>query len=125
MEDKKYHPSKSYAGADFLDDDEEQAAYAFSAPDHGPYPGHKIGRWAKLKDRYLTDVDWTFGVDKLLGRKSKFEGVPRDITLNDPEANRMQGFESNLVSTGKYGPVTFLPKFLFCERRLAVSSGRD
>lgn len=111
----KYHPSKGYSGGDdFLDDDEGPSAYAFSAPQDGPYARPRRSRWTKIREDYLTDVDWTFGVNKLLGRRSKFDGVPRDIALNDPEANRVKGFESNSVSTGKYGPITFLPKFLFC-----------
>jgi phospholipid-transporting ATPase len=119
-EDKQYHPSKGYGGggADFLDDDEEPSPYAFSASHDGPYSGRQRGRWARIKEDYLTDVDWTFGVNKLLGRRSKFDGMPRDIALNDPEANKVKGFESNAVSTGKYGPITFLPKFLFCKRLL-------
>ena len=112
---KQYHASKDYGGADFLDDYEGPSAYAFSAPASGPYAQPKRGRWTKIKEDYLMDVDWTFGVNTLLGRRSKFDGIPRDIALNDPEANRVKGFEKNSVSTGKYGPMTFLPKFLYCE----------
>lgn len=54
-------------------------------------------------------------MNRLLGRKSKFDGIPREIALNDPAANQVKGFESNSVSTGKYGPITFIPKFLYCE----------
>ena len=115
-DDKQYRPSKGYAGgADFLDDDEGPSAYSFSAPQDGPYSQTRRSRWSRIKEDYLTDVDWTFGVNKLLGRKSRFDGAPRDIALNDAEANRVKGFESNAVSTGKYGPITFLPKFLFCK----------
>lgn len=114
-DDKRYHPSKDYGGADFLDDDEGPTAYAFSAPASGPYAQSKRGRWARVKEDYLSDIDWTFGVNRLLGRKCKFDGIPRDIALNDPEANKVKGFEKNSVSTGKYGPITFLPKFLFCK----------
>ena len=127
-DDKAYPASKGYGGggADFLDDDEGPSAYAFSAPAAGPYSGRpKRSRWARIKEDHLTDVDWTFGVNRLLGRKSKFDGIPRDITLNDPEANRVKGFESNSVSTGKYGPITFLPKFLFCESILLRWSSTD
>lgn len=113
-DDKQYHPSKGYgAGTDFLDDDEGPSAYSFSAPAQGPYARSRRGRWSRIKEDYLTDVDWTFGVNRLLRRKSKFDGVPREINLNDPEGNRVKGFESNAVATGKYGPITFLPKFLF------------
>lgn len=112
---KQYHPSKGYGGgADFMDDEEGPSAYAFSAPENGPYARGKRSRWTRIREDYLTDVDWTLGINKLLGRRSKFDGVPRDIALNDPEANRVKGFEGNAVSTGKYGPITFLPKFLFC-----------
>ena len=60
-------------------------------------------------------MDWTFGVNALLRRKSKFDGVPREISLNDPEGNRVKGYESNAVATGKYGTLTFLPRFLLGE----------
>jgi phospholipid-transporting ATPase len=111
--DDKYHPSKGYAHDPF-EDDEGPSAYAFSAPAAGPYAPRR-SRWARFKEDHLTDVDWTFGVNALLGRKSKFEGVPREVALNDPEANRVKGYESNTVATGKYGPITFIPKFLFAE----------
>jgi len=117
--DKQYHPSKDYAAGGLLDED-EPSAYAFSAPSSGPYSRPRRGRWATIKDDYLADVDWTFGVNRLLGRKSKFDGVPRDIALNDPEANKVKGFENNSVSTGKYGPITFLPKFLLCKCTYAL-----
>ena len=128
-DDKQYHPSssKDYAGgSDPFDDDEGVAAYSFAAPESGPYARQKRGRWATLKEDHLTDVDWTFGVDALLRRKSKFDGVPREIALNDPEGNRVKGYEKNAVATGKYGPITFLPKFLFCkllkrERRVRLT----
>lgn len=115
-DDNKYHPSasKGYAaGGDPFDDDEGPSAYSFSAPGAGPYARPRRGRWARIKEDYLTDVDWTFGLDSLLRRKSKFDGIPREISLNDPEGNRVKGYESNAVATGKYGPITFLPKFLF------------
>ena len=102
-------------GGDPFDDDEGPSAYSFSAPQAGPYARAKRGRWATFKENHLTDVDWTFGVNSLLGRKSKFDGVPREISLNDPAGNKVKGFENNSVSTGKYGPITFLPKFLFCK----------
>lgn len=99
-----------------FDDDEGPAAYSFSGPGELPYAKrYKRGRWQRFKDDYLTDVDWTFGVNAMLGRKSKFEGIPREILLNDPAGNRVKGFEKNMVRTGKYGPLTFLPKFLFSE----------
>ncbi|KAK8864519.1 hypothetical protein IAR55_001769 [Kwoniella newhampshirensis] len=117
-DDTKYHPSssKSYAaGGDPFDDEEGPSAYSFSAPGSGPYAQSRRGRWQRFRDNHLTDVDWTFGVNALLGRRSKFDGVPREISLNDPEGNRVKGFEGNAVTTGKYGPITFLPKFLFAE----------
>ena len=114
-------------GGDPFDDDEVPSAYSFSAPQAGPYSRAKRGRWATFKENHLTDVDWTFGVNSLLGRKSKFDGVPREISLNDPAGNKVKGFENNSVSTGKYGPITFLPKFLFCKplSRLPVVSRAD
>ena len=103
-------------GGDPFDEDEGPAAYSFSAPQSGPYHARpKRGKWATFREDHLTDIDWTFGVNRLLGRRSKFDGVPREITLNDPEGNKVRGFEKNMVSTGKYGPITFLPKFLFCK----------
>jgi phospholipid-transporting ATPase len=114
-DDKQYHPSGAKGYGDPFEDDEGPSAYAFSAPAAGPYARRRRGRWARFKESYLTDVDWTFGVNALLGRKSKFEGVPREVALNDPESNRVKGYESNAVATGKYGPITFLPKFLFAE----------
>jgi phospholipid-transporting ATPase len=97
-------------------DDEAAAAYTFSAPTDGPYAVRKRrGRWQRFKEDHLTDIDWSFGVDKLLRRKNKFDGIPREVLLNDPEGNRVKGYEKNSVSTGKYGPLTFLPKFLFSE----------
>jgi phospholipid-transporting ATPase len=105
---------KPYGGDPFEDED-GPSAYDFSAPPVGPYSRAKRGRWATFKENHFTDVDWTFGVNSLLGRKSKFDGVPREISLNDPAGNKVKGFENNSVSTGKYGPITFLPKFLFCE----------
>jgi phospholipid-transporting ATPase len=107
---------KGYSGGgDPFEDEEGPSAYSFSAPQAGPYSRSRKGRFARFKEDYLTDVDWTMGLDKLLRRKSKFDGVPREIALNDAEANRVKGYENNSVSTGKYGPLTFLPKFLFCE----------
>lgn len=73
-------------------------------------PPPRSSLWDKL-----SEIDWTLGLDRLLRRRSRFEGVQRDIALNDPSANKVKGFESNSVSTGKYGPITFIPKFLFCE----------
>ena len=70
-----------------------------------------------IREDYLTHVDWRFGLDALLRRKSKFDGVPREVSLHDPEGNRVKGYESNAVATGKYGPITFLPKFLYSGRR--------
>ena len=121
MEDGKYHPSspKGYgSGGDPFDDDEGPSAYAFSTPGAGPYARQRRGRWTTLREDYLADIDWTFGVSTLLRRKSKFDGVPREILLNDPEGNRVKGYESNAVATGKYGPLTFLPRFLLGETLL-------
>ncbi|WVF71294.1 hypothetical protein IAT40_006097 [Kwoniella sp. CBS 6097] len=116
-DDKQYHPSSSSkpygASGDPFEDDEQPSAYQFTST--GPYSQPRRSRWQKIKDDYLTDVDWTFGVNALLGRRGRFDGVPREIALNDPEANRVKGFEKNSVTTGKYGPITFLPKFLFAE----------
>lgn len=110
---------KDYLGGtneDPFADDEPSSAYTFSGPTDGPYAvRQRRGRWQTFKDDYLTDVDWSFGVDKLLRRKNKFDGIPREVLLNDPEGNRVKGYENNAVQTGKYGPITFLPKFLFCE----------
>ena len=36
----------------------------------------------------------------------------RVIEVNDEQANFVQGFDSNYVSTSKYNPITFIPKFL-------------
>jgi len=115
LDDGKYHPpAKGYgAGGDPFEDDEEPSACSFSNPGAGPYAKQGRGRWTAIKEDYLTDVDWTFGLNVLLRRKSKFDGVPREISLNDPEGNRVKGYESNAVATGKYGPITFLPKFLY------------
>ncbi len=74
----------------------------------------------RIKEDYLTDVDWTFGVNALLRRRSMFDGIPREVALNDAEANKVKGYENNSVSTGKYGPITFLPKFLYCASDLQV-----
>lgn len=126
--DDKHYPSntsKGYAGGgDPFDDDEGPSAYAFSAPPSGPYSQPRRGQWAKFREDHLTDVDWTFGLNALLGRKSKFEGVPREVVLNDPAGNRVKGYESNAVSTGKYGPITFLPKFLYCKPSPRSSKSR-
>ncbi|ORX35777.1 putative calcium transporting ATPase [Kockovaella imperatae] len=100
---------------DPFEDDDGPSAYAFTPEANGPYGVSRRSRWQRIKEDYLTDVDWYFGLGQLFGRKSRFEGVPRDIQLNDPEANRVKGFEKNTVATGKYGPLTFLPKFLFSE----------
>lgn len=100
---------------DLFDDGEGPAAYSFSAPTSSPYAGrYRRSRWARFKEDYLTDVDWTFGLNQMLGRKDKFDGVPREVMMNDPEGNRVKGYEGNSVMTGNYGPITFLPKFLFC-----------
>lgn len=107
------NPGKGY-GEDPFGDEDGHAAYSFSTPQSGPYAQPKRGRWSRFREDHLTDIDWTFGVNRLLGRRSKFDGVPREISLNDPEGNKVKGFEKNTVSTGKYGPITFLPKFLFC-----------
>jgi phospholipid-transporting ATPase len=102
-------------GVDPFEDDEGPSAYTFSDPQSGPYARtSNRSRWARIKEDHLTDVDWTMGLNKLLGRRSKFDGVPRELALNDPEANRAKGFENNSVSTGHYGPITFVPKFLYC-----------
>nr|XP_019046460.1 phospholipid-transporting ATPase [Kwoniella bestiolae CBS 10118]OCF25390.1 phospholipid-transporting ATPase [Kwoniella bestiolae CBS 10118] len=122
-DDKQYHPSSSASkayglgGGDPFDDDMEgPSAYSFSAPGSGPYSAQKKrSRWQRIREDHLTDVDWTFGLNKMLGRRGKFDGVPREIALNDAEGNRVKGYEKNSVTTGKYGPITFLPKFLFAE----------
>ena len=101
---------------DPFEDEDGPSAYAFTPQASGPYgPIRRSGRWQTFREDHLTDVDWTFGLNQLVGRKSRFEGVPREIQLNDPEGNRVKGFESNSVATGKYGPLTFLPKFLLSE----------
>ncbi|TYJ54546.1 hypothetical protein B9479_004773 [Cryptococcus floricola] len=109
--------ARSY-GDDPFGDDEGPSAYAFTAPGAAAasnWARPRRSRWQKFRDDYLTDVDWTMGLNQLLRRKSKFDGMPREIALNDPEGNRVKGFENNSVTTGKYGPITFLPKFLFSE----------
>lgn len=109
-----------------FDDDEGVGAYSFSGPSDVAYAGrYKRTRWQRFKEDHLTDVDWTFGVNKLLGRKSKFDGVPREVMLNDPEGNKVKGYEGNSVSTGKYGPITFLPKFLYCKLLSVLSTAAD
>lgn len=96
--------------------DDEPSAYTFATPSSGPYSGrYRRSRWQRIKEDYLTDVDWTFGLNQLLRRKDKFDGIPREVLLNDPEGNKVKGYEKNTVQTGKYGPITFLPKFLFSE----------
>lgn len=113
----KGYGGKSYGGGgDPFEDEEGPSAYSFSNPQSGPYARTQTrSRWTRIKEDHLTDVDWTLGLNKLLGRRSRFDGVPRELALNDPEANRVKGFENNSVSTGHYGPITFLPKFLFCK----------
>ncbi|AFR92516.2 phospholipid-transporting ATPase [Cryptococcus neoformans C23] len=108
--------SRDYAAEDPFRDEEGPSAYAFTAPGASSgWTQPRRGRWQIFRDDYLTDVDWSFGVNQLLRRKSKFDGVPREIALNEPEENRLKGFERNSVTTGKYGPITFLPKFLLSE----------
>ncbi|WVO16102.1 hypothetical protein L204_103768 [Cryptococcus depauperatus] len=103
-------------GEDPFGDDESPSAYAFAGPGATVSGGPpRRSRWQKFRDDHLTDIDWTLGLNQMLRRKSKFEGITRDITLNDPEGNRVKGFENNVVTTGKYGPLTFLPKFLYAE----------
>ena len=111
LDDKAY--AKPYHGGEdpFADELDAPALYT---PDYGAY-GKSRSRWSSFRERYLTDIDWQFGLHNLISRKSRFDGVPRDVQLNDPEGNRIQRFESNSVATGKYGPLTFLPKFLFGE----------
>jgi phospholipid-transporting ATPase len=75
-----------------------------------------------FEDEYLTDVDWTFGVNTLLRRRNKFDGLSREIGLNDPAGNKVKGWESNSVRTGKFGPITFMPKFLFGEKQIVFST---
>ncbi|KIR73019.1 phospholipid-transporting ATPase [Cryptococcus deuterogattii CA1014] len=105
--------SRDYAAEDPFKDDEGPSAYAFTAPGASTgWTQPRRGRWQIFRDEYLTDVDWSLGLNQLLRRKNKFDGVPREITLNEPEENRLRGFEKNSVTTGKYGPITFLPKFL-------------
>lgn len=114
--------SRDYAAEDPFKDDEGPSAYAFTAPGASTgWTQPRRGRWQIFRDEYLTDVDWSLGLNQLLRRKSKFDGVPREITLNEPEENRLRGFEKNSVTTGKYGPITFLPKFLLCKFYLPVS----
>lgn len=114
--------SRDYAAEDPFKDDEGPSAYAFTAPGASTgWTQPRRGRWQIFRDEYLTDVDWSLGLNQLLRRKSKFDGVPRGITLNEPEENRLRGFEKNSVTTGKYGPITFLPKFLLCKFYLPVS----
>lgn len=108
--------SRDYAAEDPFKDNEGPSAYAFTAPGASTgWTQPRRGRWQIFRDEYLTDVDWSLGLNQLLRRKSKFDGVPREITLNEPEENRLRGFEKNSVTTGKYGPITFLPKFLLCK----------
>jgi hypothetical protein len=37
----------------------------------------------------------------------------REVFINDPSKNNLQGFESNFAKTYKYNVLTFLPIFLF------------
>lgn len=46
-------------------------------------------------------------------RNKQNENEPRVIHINQPQLN--QKFMQNGVSTAKYNPVTFLPKFLYVE----------
>lgn len=120
---KGYQASSStaYAAEDPFRDDEGPSAYAFTAPGASSgWTQPRRSRWQMFRDDYLTDVDWSFGVNQLLRRRSKFDGVPREIALNEPEENRLKGFERNSVTTGKYGPITFLPKFLLCKFCISV-----
>ena len=115
-EDFKHgHSGKMGGMSDPFEDEDGPSAYAFTPEANGPYGMPRRGRWQRFREDHLTDVDWYFGLGQLFGRKSRFEGVPREVQLNDPEGNRVKGFEKNTVATGKYGPLTFLPKFLFCE----------
>lgn len=99
-------PSTPYAPQTSHRRDESQN-YSFSSPAHRP---PRSNRFQGLKEQ-MQDVDWTFG----LGRGSKADGLPREVALNDPVRNKSQKWRGNSVSTRKYNPVTFVPKFLFSE----------
>ncbi|KAI8376471.1 uncharacterized protein BYT42DRAFT_498686 [Radiomyces spectabilis] len=48
-------------------------------------------------------------------RKQIPDGTPRIVHINSPLLNEQQKFMGNSVSTAKYNPITFLPKFLYEE----------
>ncbi|KAI9302549.1 hypothetical protein BJ944DRAFT_167058 [Cunninghamella echinulata] len=56
-----------------------------------------------------------YRVQQLFKRNQQVSNEPRLIYLNNETFNSQQKFMGNSISTAKYNPVTFLPKFLYEE----------
>jgi phospholipid-transporting ATPase len=81
------------AGTSWMDDEPE-----LELPRHTKEP---------LRQRFKQQWKWRWPWQK----EEVLEG-DRVIEVNDEQANHLLGFDSNYVSTSKYNPVTFIPKFL-------------
>ncbi|KZS88835.1 calcium transporting ATPase [Sistotremastrum niveocremeum HHB9708] len=68
-------------------------------------PGPRGMSRPKKKRKMSWDLKWPW-------QKEKVREGDRVITLNDEVANYAEKYCSNYVSTSKYNPVTFVPKFL-------------
>ncbi|KAK4518553.1 uncharacterized protein ATC70_008772 [Mucor velutinosus] len=106
-----------------------QAPYIFSDYSLSTNNSHEPFKSTEMLDRNDKDekTDQTATQGKKAGHKSSLfswlhlaqrrnkqnENEPRIIHINQPQLN--QRFMQNGVSTAKYNPITFLPKFLYVE----------
>lgn len=92
----------SVPGANMLDDDDEM----MQGRPKAPVRRAKSASGGGLKGQWKEFKGWMQGVPRV------YTGE-RLIHLNNRALNVPSKFLGNSVSTSKYNPVTFLPKFLF------------
>lgn len=82
--------------------------------DEGIGSGSRGGN-ISTSDESGSDFDVRLIFQRMLGRKPVDPATlgPREIYLNNHEANATLGFKDNHISTTKYNFATFIPKFLF------------
>lgn len=83
--------------------------------DEGIGSGARGGNGENTTDSSPADFDIRLLFNRLIGKKPVDPATlgPREIYLNNHEANSANGFKDNHISTTKYNFATFVPKFLF------------
>lgn len=72
-------------------------------------------RYAKSRNKFDIKIIFKRYILRRNDYSDDDKSSPRQIYINDKEANRARGFGSNHISTTKYNLATFIPKFLFQE----------